>query len=103
MYVALLLYTAEQLPLFVSVIQVVLRLGGETTPPLDVHLVSGISALQCVPLLGRTVTIPYIRGSLTVRGVNDLLDFQRGYFRMPDHHSDLFPSLSAADNLGDDD
>ena len=67
------------------------------------HLVSGISALQCVPLLGRTVTIPYIRGSLTVRGVNDLLDFQRGYFRMPDHHSDLFPSLSAADNLGDDD
>ena len=79
-----------------------MRLGGKTTPPLDVRLVSGISALQCVPLLGRTVTIPYIRGSLTVQGVNDLLDFRSGYFRMPDRHFDL-PPLSAADNLGNDD
>ena len=48
------------------------------------------------------MTIPYIRGSLTVQGVNDLLDFRSGYFRMPDRHFDL-PPLSAADNLGNDD
>jgi hypothetical protein len=47
------------------------------------------------------VTIPFIRDSLTVKGVNMLLDFRSGSYRMPENYFDLIQPLTSADLLGD--
>ena len=65
-------------------LQVVLRLGRDKTPSLDLHLVQGIESLRNVPLDGRTVEIQFIHNTITVEGVNWLLDFCRGKFTMPE-------------------
>ena len=59
----------------ICLLQVVLRLGRDKTPSLDLHL---------VPLDGRTVEIQFIYNTITAEGVNWLLDFRRGKFTMPE-------------------
>ena len=53
------------------------------------------------PLSGKTLEIPFIE-NLTVKGVNQLLHFHRGTYRIPKNPFTLSEALASADCLGDD-
>ena len=85
-------------------LQVVLKLGDETTSPLPLYVVRGISAFRMMTPLGRKIIdIPEIPHTLTKHGVNALLSLRWGKFKMPENPTWLVTALSTADLLGDED
>ena len=84
--------------------KVILKLGRDTTTPLPLYVVRGISTLQVMrPLAGKVIVIPEIPNTLTAQAVNELLAFRWGRFSMPTNPNWLVFQLSTADLLGDED
>lgn len=74
------------------------------TASLDVGLVQAIKALQLAltpTLQVQCMNIPFIRDSLTVEGVNALMKFRRGIYRMPENYFHLIQPLTSDDLPGD--